>query len=258
MKNKSNLLNKNFIGHSKKSFSQNQIFNLHKGNNCQRAADRRGSPGPNLRTQAAAHASAGRLPAPTCWGWWRPRTRPPRTWTARRRSGGTRGRTPSRWRGTWCCPSGSVSCGWQRNVTHLDSCVRARWTSTSSSPVDEGAPLLHHGRLPGQHLLGVEDVEEVDGHEEGHRDVLPHGVGHLVLRVDHRVLKSHTLVFGRFCISSVSLWKWKSWEAVNVFVDEQITNAFTGTIRFTASDQETQADNQMGGKVMWLQMFTSK
>lgn len=55
-------------------------------------------------------------------------------------------------------------------------------------PVHVGTPLLQHGLLALQDLLRVEDVEEVDGHEEGHGDVLPHGVGHLILGVDHGVL----------------------------------------------------------------------
>lgn len=55
-------------------------------------------------------------------------------------------------------------------------------------PVHIGSSLLHHGLLSLQYLLGVEDVEEVDRHEEGHWDVPPHGVGQIVLWVDHRVL----------------------------------------------------------------------
>lgn len=55
-------------------------------------------------------------------------------------------------------------------------------------PVHIRSSLLHHGLLPVQDLHGVEDVEEVDRHVERHRDVLPHGVGHLVLWVNHGVL----------------------------------------------------------------------
>jgi len=56
-------------------------------------------------------------------------------------------------------------------------------------PVDVGPPLLHHGLLTQQHLAGVQDVEEVHGHEEGDGDVPPHGVRHGVLGVDRDVLR---------------------------------------------------------------------
>lgn len=55
-------------------------------------------------------------------------------------------------------------------------------------PVHKRSSLLHHGLLSLQDLLRVQDVEEVDGHVERDRDVLPHGVGHFILRVDHCVL----------------------------------------------------------------------
>lgn len=55
-------------------------------------------------------------------------------------------------------------------------------------PVHIRSPLLQHGLFSFENLLRVLDVEEVDGHEERNRDVLPHGVGHVVLWVDHCVL----------------------------------------------------------------------
>lgn len=73
-------------------------------------------------------------------------------------------------------------------------------------PVHIRSSLLHHGLLSFHDLLGVEDVEEVDRHVERHRDVLPHGVGHLILRVDHGVLtregKDHDRFINYFLNSS--------------------------------------------------------
>lgn len=59
---------------------------------------------------------------------------------------------------------------------------------TRRVPVHIRSPLLQHGLLPCENLIWVQDVKEVDGHEERHRDVLPHGVGHVVLWVDRCVL----------------------------------------------------------------------
>lgn len=55
-------------------------------------------------------------------------------------------------------------------------------------PVHVRSSLLHHGLFSRQYLLRVEDVEEVDRHEEGHRDVFPHGEGEVIVWVDHCVL----------------------------------------------------------------------
>ena len=69
-----------------------------------------------------------------------------------------------------------------------DVSARPADRSLGRVPVHIRSSLLHHGFLSIQNLLRVQDVEEVDRHEERHREVLPHGVGEVVLRVDHRVL----------------------------------------------------------------------
>lgn len=56
-------------------------------------------------------------------------------------------------------------------------------------PIYIWTSLLDHGLLPRQDLIRVEDVEEIDGHEERDGDVLPHGVGEVVLGVDLYVLR---------------------------------------------------------------------
>lgn len=74
----------------------------------------------------------------------------------------------------------------QQNCTHA---LRIMFSGDIGCvPVHIRSSLLHHGLLSLQDLLGVEDVEEVDRHVERHWDVLPHGVGHLILWVDHGVL----------------------------------------------------------------------
>lgn len=55
-------------------------------------------------------------------------------------------------------------------------------------PVHIRSSLLQHGLFSHENLIWVQDVEEVDGHEERHRNILPHGVGHVVIWVDHCVL----------------------------------------------------------------------
>lgn len=62
------------------------------------------------------------------------------------------------------------------------------WRSSSSVPVHIRSSLLHHGLFSIQDLLRVEDMKKVDGHEEGHREVLPHGVGEVILWINDGVL----------------------------------------------------------------------
>lgn len=61
-------------------------------------------------------------------------------------------------------------------------------------PVHIRSSLFHHGLFSVQYLFGVDDVEEVDRHEEGNGDVPPHGVGELILWVEDCILRKKELV----------------------------------------------------------------
>lgn len=58
-------------------------------------------------------------------------------------------------------------------------------------PVHVRSSLLQHWLLSFLNLFWVQHVKEVDRHEEWHRNILPHGVGHFILRVDDCVLTKH-------------------------------------------------------------------
>lgn len=55
-------------------------------------------------------------------------------------------------------------------------------------PVHIRSSLLQHGLFSFLNLIGVQDVKEVDRHVERHGNILPHGVGHVIVWVDGRVL----------------------------------------------------------------------
>lgn len=61
----------------------------------------------------------------------------------------------------------------------------------TSSPVDIRPSLLQHGLLSFQDLNRVKNMKEIHRHEERNRDVLPHGVGEIVLRIDLHILQRY-------------------------------------------------------------------